>query len=293
MPAYYFHLAFELFHHSLQDSAHNTSTTAHEDSSYLPPQNLNIFTDHLPLHSQTPWTSILAPRKEFKRSRSSFGQGVTRSRPGGTEARHHQSSDSASEKSIAIREKSSQQTAPAAEDEESSLVEQGQDWRLGKISVDSIDMETRDAPATGETRPRPAAPGANQYLTAKYIPSKLKTTEFGWGVVHLYRDEIETPTIGQPSNQQYQIDADTAFLDDDCTTLCILAVPSYMTPSDVLGWMGEKTSEQVSHVRLIRSDRVNRFMVLVKFREAEAAKKWQKEWNAKLFSSMEVRQPIS
>ncbi|KAJ5105274.1 hypothetical protein NUU61_002621 [Penicillium alfredii] len=73
----------------------------------------------------------------------------------------------------------------------------------------------------------------------------------------------------------------------DCTTLCILAVPSYLSPSDFLGFMGERTMDDVSHFRMIRTARANRYMVLMKFRSARKAQDWQKEWNGKVFNSME------
>lgn len=80
----------------------------------------------------------------------------------------------------------------------------------------------------------------------------------------------------------------TGKTEDDCSTLCILAVPSYLSPPDFLGFVGEKTREDVSHFRMIRTARANRYMVLMKFRNGAKAKAWQKEWNGKVFNSMEV-----
>jgi BRCA1-associated protein len=76
--------------------------------------------------------------------------------------------------------------------------------------------------------------------------------------------------------------------DEDCTTLCILAVPSYMSPSDFLGFVGEQTRDDVSHFRMIKTARANRYMVLMKFRSGRKARDWQREWNGKVFNSMEV-----
>ncbi|OQE47040.1 hypothetical protein PENCOP_c001G06802 [Penicillium coprophilum] len=75
--------------------------------------------------------------------------------------------------------------------------------------------------------------------------------------------------------------------DEDCTTLCILAVPSYLSPPDFLGFMGQKTMDDVSHFRMIRTARANRYMVLMKFRSGRKAKEWQKEWNGHVFNSIE------
>lgn len=122
----------------------------------------------------------------------------------------------------------------------------------------------------------------------KFIPSEPENTEVGWGVVHLYRDGQETPGLYDEVDR-----ASKEFNEEDCTTLCILAVPSYMTPSDFLGFMGEQTREEVSHFRLIRTSRANKYMVLMKFREAERARAWRKEWDGKAFNSMEVRERIA
>lgn len=75
--------------------------------------------------------------------------------------------------------------------------------------------------------------------------------------------------------------------EDDCTTLCILAVPAYLSGSDFLGFVGEKTLDEVCHFRMIRTSRANRYMVLMKFRNGKKASEWQKEWNGKVFNSME------
>jgi BRCA1-associated protein len=129
------------------------------------------------------------------------------------------------------------------------------------------------------------APSSGGLATkGKFIPSDLKDTEIGWGVVHLYRDGQETPGLYDEVDS-----ASKDFRAEDCTTLCILAVPSYMTPSDFLGFAGELTREDVSHFRLIRTSRANKYMVLMKFREAKKAREWRKEWNGKAFNSMEVR----
>lgn len=77
-------------------------------------------------------------------------------------------------------------------------------------------------------------------------------------------------------------------IEENCTTLCILAVPSYLSPSDFLGFVGEKTLDDVSHFRMIRTPRANRYMVLMKFRGGRKAMEWQREWNGKVFNSMEV-----
>lgn len=139
------------------------------------------------------------------------------------------------------------------------------------------------------------AKGSNSGLHTKalYLPSDPKTTEVGWGVVHLYRDAEETTALEGDNSarksleQSGQLNKDEGFDPEDCTTLCILAVPSWMMPSDLLGFVGDQTREDVTHFRLIRTGRANKYMVLMKFRSAKKAKEWQKAYNGRLFSAAE------
>ncbi|KAK2748822.1 hypothetical protein FQN55_003964 [Onygenales sp. PD_40] len=161
----------------------------------------------------------------------------------------------------------------------------------------------------------------------KYVPLDQKVSDSVWGIVHLYRDAEETPAlykddndedaaylkgsslargagIGGAGNRKQYGSADVvgeeagstsasalvqaqAHPVGDCTTLCILAVPSYLSPPDFLGFVGEETRDEVSHFRMIRTARANRYMVLMKFRSGRKAREWQREWNGKVFNSME------
>lgn len=147
----------------------------------------------------------------------------------------------------------------------------------------------------------------------RYVPLDQKTDSV-WGVVHLYRDAQETPYLSLDNDYPAELKGSAAArsqydelgstntplrngeagqdsqatVDDDCTTLCILAVPSYLSPSDFLGFVGEGTMDAVSHFRMIRTARANRYMVLLKFRSGKKAVEWQRVWNGKVFNSMEV-----
>jgi BRCA1-associated protein len=149
----------------------------------------------------------------------------------------------------------------------------------------------------------PEAASLGRVTKARYEVVEGKNTEVGWGIVHLYRDGEETPGLG---NTEVVYTAESEAPDhqrkpgaglgvkreeedgEDCTTLCIPAVPSYLTPSDFLGFVGEKTREEVSHFRMVMTGRMNRYLVLMKFRDGNTARKWRKEWDGKVFNSMEV-----
>lgn len=285
MPAYFFHLTFELY-----------PSRSPPDKTFTPPPKTDIFNSEFPVHRRASWGSHAPPSRAY----SSFLKPIASS----SEA--VQATASRDRQPTARR--FSQRTRPSFSDHHDSPVPvvkppkrpghrrtqsfAHRDWRFDTISILSIDMN----PGTEVDRPRanhlkhPShAPNTGGLATkGKFIPSDLKDTEVGWGVVHLYRDGQDTPGLYD------EVDgASNEFKEEDCTTLCILAVPSYMTPSDFLGFMGEQTREEVSHFRLIRTSRANKYMVLMKFREAKKARAWRTEWDGKAFNSMEVRGSIT
>lgn len=152
---------------------------------------------------------------------------------------------------------------------------------------------------------------------ARFVPLSSKTTEFGYGVVHLYRDGEETQGI-YPLPEEYAAvngditdptnvhsssssgagastktiggeDAESGDIYKEALkTVAILAVPSYMTASDFMGFVGEETRENASHFRMIRTGQANRYMVLIKFRTVDKAREFVRLFNGKVFNSMEV-----
>ncbi|KAF1834337.1 RING-10 protein [Decorospora gaudefroyi] len=281
MPAFFFHLTFELY----------PSRSSSPDKTFTPPPRTDIFDAKLPVHRRGSWGSYAcAPAAAPVVARTHSSSSASKFVPVSVAARPSR--------------RFSHRTRPSFSDHHDSPVPvvkppkrpghrraqsfAHRDWRFDSISILSIDMNARDG--TELARPRAKslkhpsrAPNAGGLATkGKFIPSELKDTELGWGVVHLYREGQETPGLYD------QVDgASQAFNEQDCTTLCILAVPSYMTPSDFLGFVGEQTREDVSHFRLIRTSRANKYMVLMKFREANKAREWRKEWDGKAFNSME------
>lgn len=201
------------------------------------------------------------------------------------------------------------------------------DCRFDEISIRSIDMiDSERAPvAQGKMEVKDSDSNNNisigigtdilggLHTKGRYIPLDQRVSDSVWGIVHLYRDAKETPGLNlsdyppdlkgsaaarQPSDHSGRagkrgVDVSnnndvSTLSDEDCRTLCILAVPSYLSPSDFLGFVGERTMDDVSHFRMIRTARANRYMVLMRFRNGKRAREWQKEWNGKVFNSMEV-----
>ncbi|KAK7202899.1 hypothetical protein BZA70DRAFT_284263 [Myxozyma melibiosi] len=123
----------------------------------------------------------------------------------------------------------------------------------------------------------------------------------GSGVIHLYRegedlDSAATNSVADPSSSS-PASSSSATASTSVTTgessesgskvLAILAVPGYMTASDLLGFVGKEAREAVSHFRMVRSAAPNRYLVLMKFREQASADAFYTGYNRKPFNVME------
>ncbi|OMP86486.1 RING finger protein ETP1-like protein [Diplodia seriata] len=299
-PSYFYHLAFELYPHPPKSHP----AVADVEPPFVPPPGTDIFQSDLPVHRISSWASPPRSRKNPRRSKTAYSVDLSSNRPAVTQR------PSYSERRNSHLDSSSSAAAPASEALKSLTPKKPtgttvaatatKDWRFDRVSVQSIDMEEARASdqdgARGKSVGNTArAAGSGLATKGKFIPADPRNTEVGWGVVHLYRDAQETPGLYDDTASSAGSDGGgvgndgekQSFNEEDCTTLCILAVPSYMTPSDFLGYVGEQTREDVSHFRLIRTGRANKYMVLMKFREAQKARQWRKEWNGKLFNSME------
>jgi len=239
-----------LYHLKLE--LYNPPIKGSESQIFLPLKDTDIFTKDLPSHR------LFAPSDVSGNSQSGLVVDLGSKLDETTDKSH---ALLLPERNPSLRERATYLPAPSPEEAQ-------RDWRYGPVTIDSIDMESSSV---------------EKDTKAIYIPSQTKQTEVGWGVVHLYKDARQSSDTGlRTVDKNVKLDLDT------CTTICILAVPSWMMPSDLLGFVGEKTREQVSHFRLIRTGRANKYMVLMKFRQAKKAREWQKDWNGRLFSAIEV-----
>ncbi|KAF8937240.1 hypothetical protein BGZ58_003062 [Dissophora ornata] len=128
--------------------------------------------------------------------------------------------------------------------------------------------------------------------------SGFQETEATQGILRLYKDtnEITTGDIHIHSGVEEEptattdraLDRDGAQIihPDHGTSVCVLAVPSYMSPGDFLNFVGPVRAD-VSHFRIVRDSVPNRFMVLMKFRTSEATAEFYRRYNGKTFSSLE------
>ncbi|KAI9714358.1 MAG: hypothetical protein M1820_000319 [Bogoriella megaspora] len=274
MPTYFYHLKLELY--SYPAGAVRHQNPGEKPTIFLPPRTFNIFANPLPAHQPS------RPRNRRSYQGSTTGN-ISRTK--GTFTSH---SNIWGEQGGRKNEDNISSEGPRSREEQVNR-EAAQDWRYDRIAIESIDM----ANTIGQ---RTTAQASELTTRGTFVALNPKNTEVGWGVIHLYREGKETPALaddvesspGSDNGQPCGDARSTSFDEESCTTLCILAVPSYMTPSDLLGFLGEQTKEQVSHFRLIRSAKSNKYMVLMKFREAKAAKLWRKAWNGKHFNSMDA-----
>ncbi|KYK54994.1 hypothetical protein DCS_06955 [Drechmeria coniospora] len=177
------------------------------------------------------------------------------------------------------------------------------DWRFGRVSIETVDLSRPYDMAKEASKASPsAAPslgpsfgGAGTATKAECLPLETTSTELGWGVVHFYREEDETPSLGRRTDQP-ELDTEasgkeeaSAPTDDEGTTLCIPAVPAYMSPGDFMGFAGERWMSDISHCRMVMTSQMNRYLVLLKFRDGERAKQWKLAFDGKVFNAMEPK----
>lgn len=289
MPPYFFHLKLELYTTpAASKHRHLTPATTNTPSVIAP--GTDIFKTALPAHKTSKWSSYtFSKRPDTPHTSSASGSEPSQSPQRLPLSERTEAYGSA----LLLPERSLNRTdtprSPALRPAKPSNEAAARDWRYDVVSIESIDMEATAASKVGVGAQ--AKNGASGLHTkAVYIPSDPKTTEVGWGVVHLYRDREESSTVESeaPLNVRRTLDkTDEHFEPNDCNTLCILAVPSWMMPSDLLGFVGDQAREDVSHFRLIRTGRANKYMVLMKFRSAKKAQAWQKTYNGRLFSAAE------
>ncbi|KAI0204581.1 ubiquitin-domain-containing protein [Astrocystis sublimbata] len=171
------------------------------------------------------------------------------------------------------------------------------DWRFGQISVKSVGFDSHVGDAImDESHASTAAAaavgpsmGTNGKCTkALFQPlTTAKNTNIGWGIVHMYREGDSTPELRLPPRPELPDGQDEAQI--DCTTVCIPAVPSYLSPSDFLGFIGDKWRGHISHYRMVMTGWMNRYLVLMKFRDSKRARLFGLEFDGRVFNHIEAQ----
>ncbi|OBZ74261.1 RING finger protein ETP1 [Grifola frondosa] len=189
------------------------------------------------------------------------------------------------------------------------------DYRFGAIRVDWVDLPDMDK-TTGALRKTSSGKEREREMhrrgepaTATFVPHahahiKSGSTNLPEGVIHIYRDfpsataeegqlSSNAPTgepsataivsPGLPTTENISSNADAS---NDGIMLAVLAVPSWMTPSDFLAFVAP-AAEGVAHLRMIRDSAPNRSIIVMTFRKASDAAEFAEVYNGKQFNSME------
>ncbi|KII85840.1 hypothetical protein PLICRDRAFT_44258 [Plicaturopsis crispa FD-325 SS-3] len=156
------------------------------------------------------------------------------------------------------------------------------DYRFGPIRIDWVDFETMSKPAYTAGKEKEQRGQTTATFVAR---TKAGSTNLPEGTVHIFRDsnkkssasgEIEAAASSSPLPMD----------DAGGVTLGVLAVPSWMTPSDFLTFVAP-AADGMSHLRMIRDSAPNRSMVIIQFPKAEDAAEFTEAYNGKPFNSME------
>ncbi|KAI3335589.1 Zn-finger in ubiquitin-hydrolase [Ustulina deusta] len=301
MPSYFYHLKFELYDTPPSKSGTDTEARATRYSPiWLPDKKSSIF-DTLPSH---PRNSSTSPINHARKPRTQPRELTATSRPiidtNVIDCGALRPAEAHDERNIVIPSEAQQQQRTLGFPPPQPVTVFGpqiaaKDWRFGQISVESIDTdghrgdgampETPTAAAAAATvGPRMGAAG--KATKAMYVQlATARITNIGWGIVHLYREGNETPKLRLPPQEELQEDQNQPQI--DCTTVCIPAVPSYLSPSDFLGFIGDKWRGHISHYRMIMTSRMNRYLVLMKFRDSKQARLFGREFDGRVFNPIE------
>ena len=142
------------------------------------------------------------------------------------------------------------------------------DYRTGPIRVDWIDFEQMSSILHGGKKVKEHGRGVKLHLhlsrvsfehdiitgpvEATFVPharNKSGTTNLPEGTVHVFRDGSSKPS---PEELEAKVsEMSISDLDSDGVMLGVLAVPSWMTPSDFLTFVAPAV-EGIAHLRIIR-----------------------------------------
>ncbi|KAI0133608.1 hypothetical protein BJ170DRAFT_699562 [Xylariales sp. AK1849] len=311
MPSYFYHLKFELYPtptpNSPVDGAASGPRSERGSSTQLwvPSKNCNIFDElpaHRPKYAPPPKQQREKPPKPLPSFQSQLQPSlIDCGAPRPTRTENERNVVIVSERQRQQLRQRTQSFPPpssyAAIKPETAV----RDWRFDRVRIESLDVgPTREAnhrdmaggggsgSAAAAAAVGPSMSSAGKATKARYAPFKSKNTEIGWGIVHLYREGHETPGLDTPSESLGEVEDNQDQLQGvDCTTVCIPAVPSYLSPSDFLGFIGEKWRDQISHYRMVMTGRMNRYLVLMKFRDSKQAQQFRREFDGKVFNDIE------
>ncbi|KAI1078036.1 hypothetical protein F5B20DRAFT_548935 [Whalleya microplaca] len=305
MPSYYYHLKFETYPTPTPTRPQSgKASVIHDGQVWVPEKTSNIF-DNIPSHPrrQSTFSNQTAKRPQDQQQKKNPQPSIQQPKadpsvidcgtPRPAEARDDRNIIRLSERQNRQRTLS---FPPPQHSAALNPLTATKDWRFGQLSVESIDMDNYERHSDMQASTSytmsgavgPSTGNAGKATKAKYVPlATSKHTELGWGIVHLYREEQESPELAVLPDTSTVGEEEQGGAQVDCTTLCIPAVPSYLSPSDFLGFVGERWREHISHYRMVMTGRMNRYLVLMKFRDSKQAQLFRSEFDGKVFNDIE------
>ncbi|KIM44535.1 hypothetical protein M413DRAFT_442504 [Hebeloma cylindrosporum] len=156
------------------------------------------------------------------------------------------------------------------------------DYRQGPIIVDWMDFDHMGS--LGKEKDRGRGPAEATFVP--HTRKKSGTTNLSEGTVHVFREGSSKPTPEELEAKVAEMSLTNPMDDADGIMLGVLAVPSWMTPSDFLAFVAPAV-EGIGHLRIIRDFAPNRSMVIIKFLNPADAAEFTEAYNGKPFNSTE------
>ncbi|KAH9479491.1 RING finger protein ETP1-like protein [Psilocybe cubensis] len=164
-------------------------------------------------------------------------------------------------------------------------IQKKKDYRFGPIAIDWVDFDhMRPMMLSAKERPRSRGPAEATFVP--HTRSKSGTTNLPEGTVHIFRDGSSKPTTEELEAKVSKMALTDPAADSDGIMLGVLAVPSWMTPSDFLEFVAPAV-DGIAHLRIIRDFAPNRSMVVIKFPNPADAAEFSEAYNGKPFNSMQ------
>ncbi|KAJ2511250.1 hypothetical protein H4217_007477 [Coemansia sp. RSA 1939] len=165
------------------------------------------------------------------------------------------------------------------------------DYRFGQLQIEWWDSSRPTEPSTtthSQSLPAPMddnAGGTRQQrgpAVGVFDQSPDCTATVPLGVLRLYRCGKVHDTQRDGARGTSSAGEGT----DGSAVLAVLAVPGYMTPTDFLSFTGS-FGTTIEHVRAIRDDSPNHYMMVLRFRDRASATDFYAYFNGKTFSPLE------
>ncbi|QRV88958.1 BRCA1-associated protein [Ceratobasidium sp. AG-Ba] len=159
------------------------------------------------------------------------------------------------------------------------------DYRVGPVGVNWVEFEPESQEGTSKESAMKRSASAFRAASGKFIPTnaiRSGATNLSQGIVHILRESRGAAWKETDSPPRLL----ERFSHNDGTVLAILAVPSYIGPSDFLSWTSP-AADGIQHLRIVHDNAPNRSMAVIKFRSKRHADLFLETYNGRQFTPIE------